>query len=85
MPLKNKKKILAEKVLEKVMRVMAIKYGRPEHVKGYANDFLFPWDEHLPAAVPNQRVKFCPSCRFPTQSALGVSMYMCANCRRHFS
>lgn len=37
-------KILAEKVLEVVLRTMDEKYSRPSSVQGYGQDFSIPWD-----------------------------------------
>jgi hypothetical protein len=41
----------AEKTLEKVIKVMATKYLRPEHNQGFVAGFRLPWDEHDPSTV----------------------------------
>jgi hypothetical protein len=41
---------LSEQTLERVVKILAAKYPRPEHVVGYIADFKFPWNEHFPAA-----------------------------------
>jgi hypothetical protein len=43
----EQRKILAEKVLEKVVKIMAGKHSRSGHVAGHVSDFQFPWQEHL--------------------------------------
>lgn len=43
----ERSKILSEKVLEKILNTMTIKYPRREEYRGYVNDFQFPWDKHF--------------------------------------
>lgn len=38
----------AERVLEKVLKTMALKFPRPTQAQNYVSDFCLPWDEHLP-------------------------------------
>ena len=40
----DERKLLAEKVLEEILRTMAAKYSR-EH--NYVSDFELPWDSHF--------------------------------------
>ena len=40
-------KILSEKALEKVVKVMSEKYPRSEYHTQYVNNFTFPWEEHF--------------------------------------
>lgn len=37
---------LAEKVLEKILKISSDKYLRPSHVHGYVDNFELPWQEH---------------------------------------
>lgn len=41
------KKILAEKVLEKMMKIMSAEYHRNLSTIGYVDDFELPWEEHF--------------------------------------
>ncbi|MDO8478391.1 MAG: hypothetical protein Q7W02_19785 [Candidatus Rokubacteria bacterium] len=41
------KTLLAEKALERVVKKMAEKYPRGEHVSGFVGDFVFPWLAHF--------------------------------------
>ena len=45
----DRRKVLAEKVLEKTMKVMLAKYPRTTDVQGYVAPFILPWNEHFPA------------------------------------
>lgn len=40
-------KILSEKVLEKVLNTMTVKYPRNEEYRNYVNDFELPWNRHF--------------------------------------
>ncbi|MGE0604879.1 MAG: hypothetical protein AB7O46_13945 [Xanthobacteraceae bacterium] len=40
------RKIIAEQVLERVMKIMAVRFPRPAHAQGFVADFQLPWDEH---------------------------------------
>ena len=42
------RKIMAEKVLERILKHMHEKYKRPASVTGYVDDFELPWEEHFP-------------------------------------
>jgi hypothetical protein len=37
----------AEKSLEKTLKIMAAKYPRPKHARGYVTDFELPWPAHF--------------------------------------
>jgi len=43
----EKLKILSEKVLEKILDTMALKYPRREEYHGYVEDFELPWNKHF--------------------------------------
>ena len=43
----KERKIMAEEILEKIMKEMLGKYSRPNSVTGYVEDFVIPWDEHI--------------------------------------
>ena len=43
----EKAKILSEKVLEKTINTMIIKYPRREEYHGYVKDFELPWEKHF--------------------------------------
>ncbi|PIQ09528.1 MAG: hypothetical protein COW71_06200 [Ignavibacteriales bacterium CG18_big_fil_WC_8_21_14_2_50_31_20] len=47
------RKITAERILEQMMKTMAGKYSRPYSVTGYVENFILPWDEHLPTIERN--------------------------------
>lgn len=40
-------KILSEKVLEKVVKVLSAKYPRSDYHSQYVDDFIFPWEENF--------------------------------------
>jgi hypothetical protein len=42
------RKIMAEKILEQIIKQMNKKYYRPKTVTGYVNNFQLPWEEHFP-------------------------------------
>jgi hypothetical protein len=44
----ERRKVLAEKVLEKTMKVMIKKYPREQRLQGHVADFICPWAEHFP-------------------------------------
>lgn len=41
------RQIIAEKVLEKVLKIMLEKYSRKQGVTGHVDDFELPWQEHF--------------------------------------
>ena len=41
------RKKMSEVTLERVIKVLALKYPRPDHIAGYVKDFQLPWEEHL--------------------------------------
>jgi hypothetical protein len=43
------RKLLAEQVLERVMKLMVQRHPRPEHASGFVADFSLPWNEHFPS------------------------------------
>jgi len=43
----EKRKILAEKVLEKTLKTMDTKYSRSSDFAGHVGDFQLPWDEYF--------------------------------------
>ena len=43
----DKEKILAEKVLEVVMKTLSGKHIRTEYTAGYVDDFMLSWDEYF--------------------------------------
>lgn len=43
----EKIKILSEKVLEKTINAMILKYPRRAEYRGYVSDFQLPWDKHF--------------------------------------
>ncbi len=45
------RQIMAEKVLEKVLKVMLAKYSRRQGLIGYVDDFELPWQEHFTGGV----------------------------------
>lgn len=42
----NDRKIMAEKILEQILKKMVKKYSRPKPVTGYVEIFEIPWEEH---------------------------------------
>jgi len=38
---------IAEEVLERILKLSSEKYQRPDHARGFINDFELPWDERL--------------------------------------
>ncbi len=49
----EKAKILSEKVLEKVVNTMTLKYPRNEEYHDYVNDFELPWNRHFDSVTPS--------------------------------
>jgi hypothetical protein len=43
----SQRKLLAERVLEQVIKTLSKKYPRPEHVAGFVKDFEIPWIERM--------------------------------------
>lgn len=43
----EKAKILSEKVLEKILNTLSIKYPRREEYHGFVKDFELPWEKHF--------------------------------------
>jgi len=43
---KDRKK-MAEEVIEKIVKIMSVKYPRPSEFADFVDDFVFPWEEHL--------------------------------------
>lgn len=43
----RKRKIMSEKILERILKQMVDKYSRPNSVTGYVDDFEIPWEEHF--------------------------------------
>lgn len=42
------RKILAEQILEQILKVMSAKYPRPASVSNFVHPFILPWEEHIP-------------------------------------
>ncbi len=47
----EKSKILSEKVVEKILNTLTIKYPRRSEYHGFVNDFELPWDRHFDEPV----------------------------------
>jgi hypothetical protein len=41
------RKIVAEKVLERVLGILASEHPRGDHVAGYVSNFELPWNQHF--------------------------------------
>ena len=44
----SERKIMAEKILEQILKKMSEYYTRPVTITGYVEDFELPWEEHFP-------------------------------------
>ena len=48
---KDTTKILSEKVLEKILNTLSVRYPRRLEYRGFVSDFELPWDRHFNAPV----------------------------------
>jgi hypothetical protein len=71
-----KRKVLAEKVLEKVLKAMNEHHGR--RVSGYVQDFELPWDEYFPEPVLT--LVTCAQCNFINEVENPEALDQCLQC-----
>ena len=77
----EKRKILAERVLEKILRTMSEKHSRNIDVSIYVDNFELPWVGYFPASNPaTETIICCPYCAFPANDYDPDVIYQCLNC-----